>query len=270
MRASKRQFKVQSSKFKVLKTKSKNTQHSTLNIRHSPVGEIHISGAEGLYGFSEVDKIAKDYFTRAMEHPKGIPDRIVITIENVKQKPLVIPLLPISTVRCGLPDEAAALICGLLSAAGVSRSAIRKGMKVVAKKTAMHGAALISVESAIRMEPDRQRGIRVSRLGIEKNSETRLSRRLARKGINTLTVKEAIILASKVASCRDVIAELCISDDPDYTTGYVASKGLGYVRIPNIKEKGSPCGGRVFFVREGAEIEKIISYLEKRPVIVAT
>ncbi len=249
---------------------SKHVKNQKSKVKSKGTKEIHISGAEGLYELSEVDKITIDYFIRAIEHPKGVPDSVVITIEKVKQKPLVIPLLPISTVRCGSPNEAAALICDLLSAAGVSRNAIRKGIGVVTKRTAMHGAALISVESAIRMEPDRQRGIRVSRLGIEKASQMRLSRRLARGGINISTVKEAIILASKVASCRDVIAELCISDDPDYTTGYVASRRLGYVRIPNIKEKGSPRGGRVFFVREGAEIEKIISYLEKKPVIVAT
>ncbi len=238
--------------------------------RSSKDCEIHISGAEGLYGLPEVDKVTKDYFIRAMQHPKGVPDRVVITIEKVKQKPLTVPLLPISTVRCDTPDEAAALIRDLLSAAGVSRGAIKEGMRVVRGKAVMQGASLISVGSATRMEPDRRRGVRVSRLGIEKNSERGLSKELARKGINTLTVKEAVVLASKVASCKDVIAELCVSDDPDYTTGYVASTKLGYVRIPNIKEKRSTRGGRVFFIKERTDVEKIISYLEKRPVIVAT
>ena len=31
-----------------------------------------------------------------------------------------------------------------------------------------------------------------------------------------------------------VVAELCWSDDPDYTTGYVAGKNIGYVRIKPI------------------------------------
>ena len=55
-----------------------------------------------------------------------------------------------------------------------------------------------------------------------------------------MRVKEALMLASKAASWPDVIAEVCISDDPDYTTGYIASKELGYLRIPNIKrERGN-------------------------------
>jgi 6-carboxyhexanoate--CoA ligase len=132
----------------------------------------------------------------------------------------------------------------------------------------MHGAALVLSESAVRVEPDRQRGVRVSRLGILREAERRLSRRLARKGINTITVKEALVLASKVASCGDVLAELCVSDDPDYTTGYVASRGFGYVRIPNIKHKGSSSGGRVFFTKEGADVTRIVEYLERTPMIV--
>ena len=61
-------------------------------------------------------------------------------------------------------------------------------------------------------------------------------------GLNNTTVKEAIILASKVAACRQVTAELCISDDPGYTTGYISSKKYGYVRIPHIKKKGEKNG----------------------------
>ena len=41
--------------------------------------------------------------------------------------------------------------------------------------------------------------------------------------INTTTVKEALILASKLHHAH-IIAEVCISDDPDYTTGYFASE----------------------------------------------
>ncbi len=229
---------------------------------------IHISGAEGLYKTSEINKIIKDYVLRAMNHPKGKPDKVVITIEKVNREPLAIPLLSFSTVHCSSPAEARKTIVMLLSDAGISRKAILKALRVVTGRTAMRGAAMMLSGSAGRVEPDKNRGIRVSRLGIDKGFRRSLSGSLARKGINTATVKEAIILASKVASCRGVIAELCVSDDPDYTTGYIASKELGYVRIPNIKKKGSFSGGRVFFVDEKADVRKIIEYLEKTPVVV--
>jgi 6-carboxyhexanoate--CoA ligase len=67
-----------------------------------------------------------------------------------------------------------------------------------------------------------------------------------------------------------VLAELCISDDPNYTTGYVASRRFGYVRIPCIKRKGSPCGGRVFFIQEEADVKKIVEYLERTPVVMGS
>ena len=94
-----------------------------------------------------------------------------------------------------------------------------------------------------------------------------MSKKLKSLGLNNTTVKEALLLASKVASCRDILAEICVSDDPDYTTGYIASRKFGYLRILNIKKTGSMCGGRVFFVREGADPGKVISYLQNKPVV---
>jgi 6-carboxyhexanoate--CoA ligase len=107
----------------------------------------------------------------------------------------------------------------------------------------------------------------VSRLGIDKASEKRLTHKLSAMHINNHIVKEAVILASKVASCNDVVAEVCISDDPDYTNGYIASRTFGYLRIPNIKNPGELHGGRVFFLRENFGIEKVRDYLERKPVL---
>ena len=63
---------------------------------------------------------------------------------------------------------------------------------------------------------------------------------------------DALALATKNIHCG-VEAELCWSDDPDYTTGYVAGKTIGYVRIKPMKEEGVPIGGRVYFVKEEKE-----------------
>ena len=203
-----------------------------------------------------------------MNHSRGMPDNIVITIEKIKQEPFIIPLLPVSTITCDSPKEAERIIYETLISVGISKKAIKSGIKVVTGKISMQGASLILSDSGVRAEPDKQRGVRVSRLGIRKNIGKGLSRRLAKKGINTKTVKEALVLASKVASCRGIAAELCISDDPDYTTGYVAVRKLGYIRIPNIKYEGSAIGGRVFFIDKGSDVTHIIEYLEKTPVIV--
>lgn len=229
---------------------------------------IHISGAEGIYKPPEIAKVIRDYTLRAMNHSRGVPDNIVITIEKIKQKPFIIPLLRVSTVKCDSPDEAGRIIFKILASAGISKKAIKSGIKVVTGKISMRGASLILSDSGIRAEPDKQRGVRVSGLGIRENIGESLSRRLTKQGINTKTVKEALVLASKVASCRGVAAELCISDDPDYTTGYVSAREFGYIRIPNIKYKGSAAGGRVFFINKESDVTHVIEYLEKTPAIV--
>lgn len=257
MRAS---LSVKSQKLRVKSKKSK--------LKSPQLNEIHISGAEGLYPLSKVPDITREYLLRAMRHPRGSPDKILITVERVMRKPGRAPLLPCRTVQCGSPQGVRNAVEELLLTAGVSRKAIHCGMRIVTGRAAMHGAALVRGESAVRVEPDRRRGVRVSRLGMLRGDEMRLSRGLARQGINTTTVKEALVLASKVASCPHVLAELCVSDDPDYTTGYVASRRFGYVRIPCIKHKGSSSGGRVFFIAQRADVTRIVEYLERTPVLV--
>lgn len=236
----------------------------TRNVRST---EIHISGAEGLYEKSEIHKVVKNYIERAIHHPKGMPDTIVITIEDIKQKPKTISALPVTTISNSTPDEGGNIAIKLLQSLGVSKISIQKAF-VLIKESGMRGATLITAENGDRLEPDRERGIRISRLGMNRTALKVLSTRLSRHGINTDIVKEALILASKVASCKHVIAELCVSDNPYYTTGYVASKHFGYLRIPNIKHKGSRKGGRAFFVKEGIDAKDIIEYLERQPVII--
>jgi 6-carboxyhexanoate--CoA ligase len=232
---------------------------------------IHISGAEGICQKSEISKACGEYIKRALTHSRGKPDKIVITIEKIKQKLKKIPLLPVTTLKCNSPEKARKIITLKLQSLGISKKAIDNGFAVLNSKKTMRGASLILLESGTRVEPDKERGIRASRMGIEKSTEKNLLEKLSGTKINTtgmMRVKEALVLASKAASWPDVIAEACISDDPDYTTGYIASKKFGYLRIPNIKREKVMHGGRVFFIRETADVAGLISYLERKPVII--
>ena len=229
--------------------------------------DIHISGAEGLYEKSEIQRVVKNYIERALNHPRGKADRIAITIEYIKRKPRVISALPLATVSCSKPVEGKQIVSELLQSLGISGKAVDVSFELI-KKGNMRGAAIITAEKGERLEPDLKRGVRASRLGIDKSVSKMLLLKLSRLGINTDTVREALLLASKVASCKPVMAEVCVSDDPDYTTGYVASEKFGYLRIPNIKHTGSKSGGRAFFVREGTDVDKAVEYLERMPVII--
>lgn len=229
--------------------------------------EIHISGAEGLYEPADIRKVVRKYVERALGHPKGKVDRILLTIEDIRQRPRKISSLPLSTVRCQSPAEGVKIARRLLQSLSISERAADNAFALI-RKGRMTGAAVITEGRGIRLERDRQRGVRVSRLGLSRPASKSLTPRLSRLGINTDTVREALTLASKVLSCPGIIAELCVSDDPDYTTGYIASKKFGYVRIPNIKSNLSKEGGRAFFVREGAGTEEISNYLERVPVMI--
>ena len=89
-------------------------------------------------------------------------------------------------------------------------------------------------------------------------------------GLTHYRTREALALATKVAHAPGVVAELCWSDEPDYTAGYVASLQTGYVRFPRLKDIGDPKGGRVFFVnRDALNMTKLIDYLQFCPVLIA-
>jgi 6-carboxyhexanoate--CoA ligase len=230
--------------------------------------DLHISGAEGLYEEEDVEDALRRYLLRARTHPRGKPERITLTVERLKIKPKETGTPPLRTLSCGSPREADSLIRGALESLGVSGRAATAGLKVVRGVRTMRGAALIGIKSGRRLEPDRKRGVRATRMGLAKPVLSSLKRRLSRAGLNTPAVREALVLASKVALAPGVVAELCISDDPGYTTGYIASRRLGYLRIPNIKKKGSREGGRAIFLRESGSVEKTIRYLEEAPVLV--
>jgi 6-carboxyhexanoate--CoA ligase len=239
----------------------------SIRMRASREGR-HISGAEGLYENKEINKTINKYIRRALTHPKGRPDEIVITVESLKRKPKEIPALAVSTLRCGSTLYAEKALMEILKKAAISEDSIKEALKIVKGKEVMRGAALISTTGGKRLDKKKERGVRASRMGITKKAQGVLSKKLRRHGINTDTVKEALILASKVSACKGVSAELCVSDDPDYTTGYIASPRTGYLRIPNIKRKGSRRGGRVFFVKDAADVKSVIEYLEEKPVII--
>ena len=249
-------------------SKKAKSQRAKSSVKNLDSREMHISGAEGIYEENEIAQIIREYAIRALSHPRGSPDTIVISAEEIQQKLQSIQSLPVRTLACRSPLQARGLVRKLLNSCDISNFALKTSFSVIDSLNTMRGAALVLSQSGRRKEQDKERGIRASRLGISRYADRILTRNLQDLGINNTTVKEAIILASKVAACREVIAEFCVSDDPGYTTGYISSKKYGYVRIPHIKKKGKMTGGRVFFIEEHADIDSVAGFLEKTPVII--
>lgn len=227
---------------------------------------VHISGAECMAAQKDIQATIKKYTNRALSHPRGRPDQIVITVQRLSEKPKPVKALPLVTLNSPSAQKAWEYAIKILCAAGVSARAVAAAQKII-MQGGMSGAAILSAKGGRRLDPDKK-GVRVSMLGIDPHTLQALSRGLTRLHINTDTVKEALMLASKAASCPGILAELCVSDDPHYQTGYAASGKLGYVRIPNLKARGKMWGGRVFFVSKDFNLDTAIKYLKHTPIMI--
>lgn len=236
--------------------------------RHEDGGR-HISGAECLVDFSKINKSIEEMVQRATFHTRGQADFINITVEAVTENEVVYaPLLPITT------EEVSDVVSGRQAArrallqAGVTLTAVELGFQsLLLLKDSMRGAMLICATTGQRLDQSGLRGVRVSRM--DSFNEIAFSKQLKAMALENTHTKEALLLASKVAAAPGVVAELCWSDDPEYTTGYVASQA-GYIRLPHLKRYGDTLGGRIFFVRPEVSVDQLIEYLENQPVLITT
>ena len=237
-------------------------------------GGQHISGAERIVSSQQVASTVQQMFSRAQNHALGEPDFINISIERLEfSKIKQITALPLVTVKAS--DHGQALSCArqLLLASGVQVQVIEEAIGILARGPApggrnMRGAVIMDAQSGRRLEPDPWRGVRVSRMDYTPQAAKELSRLLRPLGLDHFRVKEALALASKVI-WAGTMAEICCSDDPHYTTGYVSSRRLGYVRIPHLKHHSFK-GGRVFFVHlQDVNLTQYMARLQEEPVLIA-
>ena len=221
-------------------------------------GGHHISGAERIVQLEKVGAIAQSLADRALHHSKGTADFINITVDLIPpEKIRYIDCLKVEEHKTSSISESHQLATELLQGPNISETAVLKAISLLKSlDKSMRGAMLVNTITGERLDTG-DRGVRVSHMD-SFDSES--------LGENE-HMREALVLASKVQSAEGIVGELCWSDDPDYTVGYVACNGI-YHRIPKMKELGSHIGGRVFFVQSEIDRESVIEYLEKAPVLV--
>ena len=223
-------------------------------------GGAHISGAEKIVPASTVPKVASMLVERALTHAKGVPDFINVKIESQAENLLRLKSLAVTTHVTRTAAEGRSAAAELLAGAGIARA--REILARFAESHSMRGAMLLDADTLERLEPDPERGVRATYM----DDETSLEKGTA-GGKNHYA--EAIVLATKVQNAPGIVGEICVSDDPDYVTGYVATRELGYRRITVIKEKGDPNGGRIFLYRGPRDgVAETIRFLEQAPVLV--
>lgn len=228
--------------------------------RNTEQGKEHISGAERILWKEELPGNAVALLSRALHHAKGEPDFVNLKVETVEEGELVtLPALPVTTREVETAEEGRQLIL-----AELRRMGIANGGAILARMRdtySMRGALLLDVDSLEQVGPYTLRGVRATYMdavhapGRDPSDEKN-------------HYQEAIVLATKVVHAPHILGEICISDDPDYVTGYVASKEIGYVRITKLKEMGSPDGGRIFLYRGPKDAQETVAYLEKTRVLV--
>ena len=229
--------------------------------------DLHVSGAERIVTADDLTRTVTEMEHRAWTHPKGQPDDIVIRIHRVKDNSIrYIPALPRETRHTRTVSEAHHTITTILHTIGVPVA--DQALKTLTHIRGMRGAILLDADTGERRDTNGCRGVRVTAVDNDMPTCAPATLGISNSELTKSYYSEALTLASKVQSHPAVCAEVCISDDPDYTTGYISTPE-GYIRIDNIKPAGSPQGGRVFLVRgTDDEIANCIDYLENTPVIV--
>jgi len=238
-------------------------------------GGKHISGAERIVSANELLYTVSQLVERAQNHERGYPDFININIESINIDAITeIASLPVYSLKSHDKKESYKLVYKILKIKGINEEIVQTAFKYLLDGPAadggnMRGAILMDINNGNRLEPDFNKGIRVTGMDYDPFVKEDLAYKLERLGLNNAHVREALCLASKVSSVPGIIAELCWSDDPSYTTGYVAVSGIGYIRLENMKDKGSEQGGRVFFLDpEISTVEDVINSLEKETCLI--
>jgi 6-carboxyhexanoate--CoA ligase len=221
--------------------------------------EKHISGAERIVSQEYLDSVCVALIQRALHHAKGDPDQIHIKLERVEESELLyLDALPVRTLTVETPEQGRKIAAKLLAAEGIKNAeAIIEKIK---DAYAMRGAMLLDVHTLERLEPNPERGLRATYMDYANSGMD---------GSQKNHFKEALVLATKTAACPGIVGEFCISDDPDYVTGYVASRTMGYVRITKLKELGDENGGRVFlFDSTESTVKACLEFIQRQKVLV--
>lgn len=214
----------------------------------------HISGAERLVPADMIAAVSTALTQRALTHPKGTPDFISVKAQALAQRPLRLKALPVSEHAA----DGTRYVQHRLRQLGVT--AVAEVVAALYTTATVRGAQLLDAATGAPRHPDPARGVRVSTMDSRPAPDATAKNHFL----------EALTLATKVAHHPAVVAELCISDDPHYTTGYLAT-AAGYERLHDVKEPGSAVGTRVFILRPGLppeELAELIDYLEHTPVLV--
>jgi 6-carboxyhexanoate--CoA ligase len=254
-----------------------NDQNRQYSVRmHASFRERHVSGAERIVSHDRIDATVRSLVARSRDRETE-PDRIIVSVDPL-DAPSLKHMTSLDVTTLETPDHRSGreYASRILNLAGVSEQAAAAAMEQLCRGASpsganMRGAMIMDAVTGKRLEPDQERGIRSSRFDWTDEALQCATQQLAAVGLTHNRTREALALATKVAHAPGMVAELCWSDEPDYTAGYVASLGTGYVRFPVLKQPGDAHGGRAFFFDHvHADLTALIRYLETEAVLISS
>ncbi len=234
----------------------------------------HLSGAEELVPAQELEHVLASFSKRLLPHafnnPTHPPQQIV-TIDPISkgdiQRKSLLPVQFLESPSCEESAKGLQELLECLLPEGQAESILEIFRKEIMETSPRHGALLVTSTGRIFQEAGTT-GIRTTHLGcdpsLRKALQENLDHYLAKPNHRFI---DALVLASKVLASESVLLEICVSDDPSYTTGYMASRLFGYVRIPHMKKRGIGKGGRLYVVSPTVHLPTLLRELRETPVL---
>lgn len=241
----------------------------------------HISGAESIVSEKDLQNAVSILIKRALTHSKGKSDSINIKIEEINKEEIkYIDPLYVTTLNTKNKKESYEFLYNTLLKLNINSKNAIYIIDLFKSIKNMRGAVLLDVNNLKRLEKDKLRGIRATYMDFEDSKVDMLDKQYEytdnlnknEKLLQNTHFIEALCLSSKVCNAPNIIGEMCCSDDKNYTTGYIASKKFGYIRVKHMKDIGEDRGGRIFLydptIDSKYTLEDTIKYLENTKVIV--
>ncbi|MDL2281316.1 6-carboxyhexanoate--CoA ligase [Selenomonadales bacterium OttesenSCG-928-I06] len=227
---------------------------------------FHVSAAEKIVEKSLIEQTAKNLISRSLNHSKGNADSISIQINKINTKEITyIDALPVTTIEAETDNESIKIVIDILKKLKVKRA--EEILEILKESYHMSGAILLNVDTLERLETKQETGIRISHMDYEEDINKLQSDLIDTK----YHLKEALLVASKAVSHSNVVAEICMPDDPNHASIYIASDKFGYVRITRNKKTKRSLGGRIILYRgSNKKIKSCIEYLEEAKVLIKT
>lgn len=234
----------------------------------------HLSGAEDLVPLQEINPVLTSFWQRLFPFvglEGTLPLQQIVTIDPVLEKDILRKsLLAVQTMKSESSEETGKALPGLLRhilPSGRTELILEIFKNEILGSAPRNGALLVTSEGRILPEGF-SGGIRTTHVGcvslLRRSLENQLDSFFGKPNHRFV---DALVLASKVLSSGRVLLEICASDDPQYTTGYVASPLFGYVRIPHIKRQGIRRGGRLYVISPDSPLPGLLSFLSSTPVL---